>query len=58
MFNGEVYAFPLPPNWPLLVFCQLMLAAPIVIFWMFLRRRKKASGAASPRHGAVGFGRT
>jgi hypothetical protein len=44
MFLGEVYAFPLPPNWPLLALCQMILASPLVLLWSALRwRRRRAA---------------
>jgi len=47
-FRGDVYAFPLAPNWPLLFVCQLLLALPLVLIGVVLRHRMRrtATGAA------------
>jgi hypothetical protein len=39
--TGSVYRLPPRVNWPLLAFCQLILASPIVMLWAILRWRKR-----------------
>ena len=40
-YDGNVYAMPPPPNYPLLALCQTILALPLVLLWAALRWRRK-----------------
>jgi hypothetical protein len=39
--DGNIRSFPPPPNWPLLAFCQTLLALPLVLLWYVLLRRRR-----------------
>jgi len=39
--NGDVRRLPLRVNWPLVAFCQTILALPLILLWMVLRWRRK-----------------
>jgi hypothetical protein len=44
--DGHVYRLPLPVNWPLLAFCQLVLATPMLLIWGVLRWRRGRRASA------------
>jgi hypothetical protein len=51
MADGTVRRMPLPVHWPLLAFCQSILALPLVSLWTalwWLRRRRLRGATAMP----------
>jgi len=52
-FRGDVHAFPLAPNWPLLFVCQSLLALPLVLIWVVLRHRVRRPASGAARHAVV-----
>jgi hypothetical protein len=41
--GGAVYRLPYRINWPMLAFCQSILATPIVLMWIIVRWRRRAA---------------
>jgi len=39
--EGEVRRLPPLPNWPMLAFCQSVLAIPLIFLWLALLWRRK-----------------
>lgn len=39
--SGDVVRLPYRVNWPLLAFCQLILAMPLILLWATLRLRRR-----------------
>jgi hypothetical protein len=47
--NGTIVRSPPPPNWPLLIVVQVLLALPLPLVWAILQWQQKASPARQRR---------
>jgi len=45
--GGRAYRMPARVNWPLVIFCQAVLALPLVVFWALVRWRRRRLERAS-----------